>query len=86
MLEVIEKADRLHVEEPMRRSMGEASPSSRDDSSIRFNEVLHALHLRSLFLSSAWTEDAICAPWSTAYVLQQTHLRCSSLMSGTHGS
>ena len=25
MLEVMDKADRLHVEEPMRRSMGEAS-------------------------------------------------------------
>ena len=69
MLEVIEKADRLHVEEPMRRSMGETSASSRDDCSIRFNEVLHALHLCSLFVSSACTEDAICAPWSTAYVL-----------------
>ena len=55
MLEVMEKADRLHVEEPMRRSMGEAAPSSRNDSSIRFNEVLHALHLRSLSLSSACT-------------------------------
>ena len=39
MLEVMEKADRLYVEEPMRRSMGEATTS--DDSSIRFNEVLH---------------------------------------------
>ena len=38
MLEVMEKADRLLVEEPMRRSMGGAS-SSADDSSIRFNEV-----------------------------------------------
>ncbi len=37
MLEVMEKADRLHVDQPMRRSMGEASTS--DDSSIRFNEV-----------------------------------------------
>ena len=38
MLEVMDKADRLHVEEPMRRSMGEASTSGA--SSIRFNEVL----------------------------------------------
>ena len=50
MLEVMEKADRLYVEEPMRRSMGEATTS--DDSSIRFNEVLHftfyTLHTRKL--------------------------------------
>ena len=39
MLEVMEKADRLHVDQPMRRSMGEASTS--DDSNIRFNEVTH---------------------------------------------
>ncbi len=38
MLEVMDKADRLHVEEPMRRSMGEASTSGA--SSIRFDEVL----------------------------------------------
>ena len=38
MLEVMDKADRLHVEEPMRRSMGGASTSGA--SSIRFNEVL----------------------------------------------
>ena len=37
MLEVMEKADRLHVDQPMRRSMGEASTS--DDPNIRFNEV-----------------------------------------------
>ena len=39
MLEVMEKADRLHVDQPMRRSMGEASTS--DDSTVRFNEVTH---------------------------------------------
>ena len=38
MLEVMDKADRLHVDEPMRRSMGEASTSGA--SSIRFDEVL----------------------------------------------
>ena len=43
MLEVMEKADRLHVDQPMRRSMGEASTS--DDSSIRFNEVTQRLRL-----------------------------------------
>ena len=38
MLEVMEKADRLHVDQPMRRSMGDASTS--DDPNIRFNEVM----------------------------------------------
>ena len=43
MLEVMEKADRLHVDQPMRRSMGEASTS--DDPNIRFNEVTHSVDL-----------------------------------------
>ena len=43
MLEVMDKADRLHVEEPMRRSMGEASTSGASD--IRFDEVLLACAL-----------------------------------------
>ena len=38
MLEVMDKADRLHVEEPLRRSVGEASTSGA--SSICFDEVL----------------------------------------------
>lgn len=43
MLEVMEKADRLHVDQPMRRSMDEASTS--DDPNIRFNEVTLSVDL-----------------------------------------
>ena len=43
MLEVMDKADRQDVEEPMRRSMGEASTSGASD--IRFDEVLLACAL-----------------------------------------
>ena len=43
MLEVMEKADRLHVDQPMRRSMGDASTS--DDPNIRFNEVMPPVQL-----------------------------------------
>ena len=38
MLEVVQKADRLHVEENLQRSMS-ASPSSDNHSLIEFKEV-----------------------------------------------